>query len=176
MKISKIHLLLFALLLGITFEACKTKKIVTKPAEPAPVAKPTPPAETKPVPPPPPPKEEPAPAPAKPNYNFSNIQFEFNSAVLKTGSYETLDKVAAEMKKDASKTFIINGHSSAEGSAAHNQSLSEDRANSVKQYLVNAGVGGASLNIKGWGESKPVTNNTSEEGRALNRRVDIKVN
>lgn len=176
MKISKINLLLFALLLGVTFEACKTKKIVTKPAEPAPVAAPAPKEEKPAAPPATPPKQEPAPAPVKPNYNFSNIQFEFNSAVLKTGSYQTLDKIAAEIKKDESKTFAINGHSSAEGSAAHNQSLSEDRANSVKQYLVNAGVGAASLSVKGWGESKPLNNNATEEARAINRRVEVKVN
>lgn len=175
MNISRISFLITAFAIGLTFQACQTKKVVTKPAAPAPVAQPTPPKQEKPVPPPAAPPQE-APAPPKPNYNFSNIQFEFNSAVLKTGSYELLDKVAAEIKKDASKTFVINGHSSAEGSAAHNQSLSEDRANSVKQYLVNAGVNGAALSVKGWGESKPLNNNSTEEARATNRRVEVKVN
>jgi OOP family OmpA-OmpF porin len=174
MNITKIYYVSLILLLATSIQACKTKKAVVKPAPPAPVAAPV--AE-KPAPPPPaPPKEEPAPPAPKPNYNFSNIQFEFNSAVLKTGSYELLDKVAAEMKKDISVKFMLNGHSSAEGSAEHNQSLSLDRANSVKSYLTNAGISGDNLSVKGYGESKPLSNNTSEESRALNRRVEIKLN
>jgi OOP family OmpA-OmpF porin len=174
MKASKIHILIAAIVLSISVEACKTKKIVPKPTPPVqpvtpPSAQPAP-AST------PPPKEEPAPAPAKPDFNFKNIQFEFNSAVLKTGSYEILDKAAAEIKKDPAAKFVINGHSSAEGTAAHNQSLSEDRANAVKSYLINAGVTSASLTAKGYGESKPITTNTSDESRALNRRVEIKQN
>ena len=78
------------------------------------------------------------------------------------------------MKKVPSAKFVINGHSSAEGSPEHNQSLSVDRANSVKTYLVNAGVNGANLSVKGFGESMPITKNDTEAGRALNRRVEIK--
>jgi outer membrane protein OmpA-like peptidoglycan-associated protein len=173
MKITKIQLLSVIVLLCVSVQACKTKKIPAKPVTPT---APAPVTQKAPPPPPAAPKEEPAPPAPKPNFNFSNIQFEFNSAVLKTGSYETLDKVAAEIKKDPTATFIINGHSSAEGSAEHNQSLSLDRANSVKSYLTNAGVNGAHLSVKGYGESKPITTNTSEEGRGLNRRVEIKLN
>jgi OmpA-OmpF porin, OOP family len=169
------YLLSIALLSAMCVAACKTKKLPAKPAPvPAPAQQPAQPAAPA-QPPAQPAQETPAPPPAKPDFNFSNIQFEFNSAVLKTGSYETLDRAAAEMKKDASARFIINGHSSAEGSAQHNQQLSEDRANAVKAYLSNAGVNGSNLNVKGWGESKPITQNTSEEGRAQNRRVEIKV-
>lgn len=174
MKLTKVHVLVAAAILSVSAEACKTKKIVAKPTPPVQAS---PPVQTKPQPAPAaPPKEEPAPAPSKPNFNFSNIQFEFNSAVLKTGSYEILDKAAAEIKKDPSASFVINGHSSAEGTAAHNQSLSEDRANAVKSYLANAGVNGANLTVKGYGESKPITTSTSEESRALNRRVEIRKN
>jgi len=176
MKLTKVHVLIAAAVLSVSVEACKTKKTAAKPTPPVQPAQPAP-APAKPEPAPTaPPKEEPAPTPPKPDFNFKNIQFEFNSAVLKTGSYETLDKVAAEIKKDPSATFVINGHSSAEGTAAHNLSLSEDRANAVKSYLVNAGVNGANLSVKGYGESKPITTNTSEESRALNRRVEIKKN
>ncbi|CAM3825809.1 OmpA family protein [Mucilaginibacter galii] len=174
MKLTKVHVLVAAAVLSLSVEACKTKKIATKPAPPAQPTQPAPPP-ARPAP-AAPPKEEPAPTPPKPDFNFKNIQFEFNSAVLKTGSYEILDKAAAEIKKDPSARFVINGHSSAEGTAAHNLSLSEDRANSVKSYLVNAGVNGANLVVKGYGESMPLTTNTSEESRALNRRVEIKLN
>ncbi|MBS7564065.1 OmpA family protein [Mucilaginibacter sp. Bleaf8] len=154
--------------------ACKAKKKVVETPKPAVTYPADPPAPAKPETPqaPPPP---PAPAPAKPNYNFSNIQFEFNSAVLKTASYQVLDQVAAEMKKDQSARFLLNGHSSAEGTPEHNMSLSVDRANSVKTYLINAGINGDNMSVKGFGESKPVSDNTTEEGRALNRRVEIKL-
>jgi OOP family OmpA-OmpF porin len=173
MQLSTKTILLAGLFAALTMSSCKTKKAVVKPAEPAPAAPAPPPAP--PAQPAETPKEEPPAPPAKPNFNFSNIQFEFNSGVLKTSSYGTLDKIVAEMKKDPNAKFMINGHSSAEGSAAHNQSLSEDRANAVKGYLTNAGINGGNLEVKGWGESKPLTNNTSEEGRSLNRRVEIKV-
>jgi OmpA-OmpF porin, OOP family len=161
----------------ITFASCKAKKkpstslpppeVVAKPAveeKPAPAT--TPSAETA--------SSASAESFAKANYNFKNIQFEFNSAVLKTFSYEVLDQIAAEMKKGNASRFEISGHSSAEGSDEHNKSLSVDRANAVKTYLVNAGVSAANLSTIGYGESKPLTQNTTEEGRALNRRVEIK--
>ncbi len=174
MHISKTHLI--ATLIGlssVTMYSCKAKKAVVK--TPAPVVRQEAPAEKASA---PEPKEEPAkPAPVeKPDYNFENVLFEFNSAVLKTESFQTLDKVTAEIKKDPTVTFIINGHSSAEGSPAHNMSLSVDRANSVKSYLVNAGFDAKNFSVKGFGESQPVSSNDSEEGRALNRRVEIKVN
>ncbi|WP_345947537.1 OmpA family protein [Mucilaginibacter sp. PAMB04274] len=176
MKAPKIYFLSVTVLLGLSFGACKTKKLPAKPAPPPAAAQPAPPPQAQAPAPAQQPKEEPATPPAKPNFNFSNIQFEFNSAVLKTGSYETLDKVVGEMKKDPSAKFTLNGHSSAEGTAEHNQSLSVDRANSVKSYLINGGINGANLTVRGWGESKPITTNTNEEARALNRRVEIKLN
>jgi len=157
---------------AISLQACKAKKkVVAAPAEtPAPTETPAPPVQT---PPPPPPAPQPAPAPA-PDYNFSNIQFEFDSSILRTDSYPILDKAAAEMKKDLSVTFILNGYASAEGTAAHNMQLSIDRANSVKTYLVNTGVSTANLTTKGYGKDNPVADNSTEAGRILNRRVEIK--
>lgn len=158
-------------LLSVTMYSCKTKKIAAKPA-PAPVQKET---TVEVAPPPPAPAPEKPAEVAKPNFNFSNVWFEFNSSVLKTASLETLDQAAAEMKKDPSAQFIINGNSSAEGTEAHNMSLSVDRANAVKSYLVNAGLSGSNFTIKGYGAKKPVASNDTEEGKALNRRVEIKV-
>lgn len=152
--------------------ACKSKKLVQKPA---PVAETTPAPAPEPVP-APAPAPEPAPAPVveKPDYNFKNIQFEFNSGVLKTEAYPILDKAATEMKKDPSVKFVLNGNSSAEGSDEHNMTLSVERANSVKTYLVNSGVNIDVLTAKGFGETKPIADNKTEEGRSLNRRVEIK--
>lgn len=172
MKISRPHLVLALIgLMTISLQACKTKKIAAKPVPPVtkaveePVKAPSPaPVE----------KKEEAPVPEKPNYTFDNIQFEFNSGVLKTASFATLDQVATEMKKDETVKFILNGHSSAEGTPEHNMSLSVDRANSVKSYLVNAGIPAANMTIKGFGATQPMTSNDTEEGKVLNRRVEIR--
>ncbi|MBG6235027.1 OOP family OmpA-OmpF porin [Pedobacter sp. CAN_A7] len=173
MKITKTIILPALIgLLSITMYSCKTKKVVAQPAPAAPAQEQTPPP---PPPTPPVPQPEKAPEPEKPDYTFDNIQFEFNSSVLKTASFAVLDKAVAEMKKDQSAKFQLNGHSSAEGSPEHNLSLSEDRANSVKSFLVNAGIDASRFSIRGLGESEPATSNTTEEGRVLNRRVEIKL-
>jgi len=173
MKISKSLLTLAAAcVLTTSLYSCKAKKAVVKPPPVAtvPAKAPEPaPVEEK--------KEEPVAAPApKPDFDFSNVQFEFNSSVLKTASYPILDNVALEMKKDPAAKFVINGHSSAEGTPEHNLSLSVDRANSVKSYLVNAGLPDSNFAIKGFGEKVPVAPNDTESGRQLNRRVEIKKN
>lgn len=168
--------LLFTTLLALftlTMYSCKTKKLVAKPA-PTPVEKPAPPVEEK-KPAPVPEKEE-APAPVeKPNFNLDNIQFEFNSFVLKTSSFAILDKAVAEMKKSPTTKFVLNGHSSAEGTPDHNMQLSIDRANAVKSYFINAGLNGSNFTVVGHGEKEPISSNDSEEGRMVNRRTEIKV-
>jgi len=177
MKTLKHYLLPVVILFAVAaLPACKAKKqVVTKPAvsyppDPAPAPQQTPAVQT---PAPAPAQQAPEP-PAKPNYNFKNIQFEFNSGILKTDSYPILDQAAAEMKKDPSVKFVLNGNSSAEGTADHNMALSIERANSVKLYLVNTGISADNLSVKGFGESKPIADNSTEDGRKLNRRVEIK--
>ena len=172
-SIKSILIPVLAVLITLSFYSCKTKKIAAKPApmervkqEPAPVKEEAP-VKQEPV------QEKPA-EEAKPNFSFSGVHFEFNSAVLKTDSFSLLDQTAAEMKKSPDAKFVINGHSSAEGSVEHNMSLSVDRANAVKSYLVNAGLNAANFTIKGFGASQPATSNDTETGRALNRRVEIK--
>lgn len=166
-----------ALALMLCLPACKTKKALPKPPEQA--AEPPkplfPPEDKKPKPVDAPAAPSFAPvAPAKPDYNFANLQFEFNSAILKTSSYPMLDKVAMEMKKDSKVKFYLNGYASAEGTPEHNLELSEQRASAVKTYLLNAGVASDQVTSKGFGEANPVKPNTNEENRALNRRVEIK--
>jgi OOP family OmpA-OmpF porin len=166
--------LILVLTAAISLQACKAKKKIVQ-SPPPPAENPARPVEQTPAPPPPAPDPQPAaPAPAPPDYNFSNIQFEFDSGILKTESYPILDKAAAEMKKDPSITFMLKGYASAEGSDAHNIQLSVDRANSVKAYLVNTGVSAANLSTKGFGESNPVADNSTEAGRIINRRVEIR--
>lgn len=105
---------------------------------------------------------------------YGTIQFEFDSSVLKTSSYPTLDKVSSDLRANSSTVLSLEGHASAEGTDSYNMSLSRDRANSVKTYLVNSGVDANRLTVKAFGESRPVASNTTEEGRMQNRRVEIK--
>ena len=154
----------------VALEACHAKKVIQKPAPVAETTKPAPVvAQPKPA-----PVAAPAPAPApKPDYNFANIQFEFNSGILKTDSYPELDKAAANMKMDPSVKFNLDGYASIEGTAAHNLQLSKDRANSVKEYLINSGVSSANLTATGYGTKNPIADNSTEQGKVLNRRVEI---
>ncbi|TJZ60133.1 OmpA family protein [Sphingobacterium olei] len=104
---------------------------------------------------------------------YAPIQFEFDSSVLKTSSYSTLDKLAKELR-DANSSVTLDGYASSEGTEDYNLNLSKDRANAVKQYLVNAGVAASSINANGYGEANPIASNATEEGRVQNRRVEIK--
>ncbi len=112
----------------------------------------------------------------EPTFNYSNLQFEFNSSVLKTSNYEILDQIARELKAYPNVRLMVNGHASEEGSVERNMTLSVDRATAVKTYLVNAGVKAENLITKGFGESAPVASNATEAGRELNRRVEFKRN
>jgi OOP family OmpA-OmpF porin len=104
---------------------------------------------------------------------YSNIQFEFDSSVLRTSSYPVLDATSADLRSSG-KGVEVDGFASSEGTAAHNISLSKDRANSVKTYLVNSGVDAKKVKVKGFGETNPIADNSTEEGRVLNRRVQFK--
>jgi len=102
---------------------------------------------------------------------FERIGFDFNSSVLKTESYPTLDKLSSVLRENGGKV-TVNGYASSEGTAAYNLKLSKDRANSVKTYLVNSGVNASQVATKGFGESNPIASNDTEEGRIQNRRVE----
>jgi len=105
---------------------------------------------------------------------YSNIQFEFDSSVLRTSAYPTLDKLSADLRSNATMMIELDGYASSEGSTAHNMRLSKDRANSVKTYLVNSGVDAKRLTVKAYGETNPIADNSTEQGRVLNRRVELK--
>jgi len=103
---------------------------------------------------------------------YGSIQFEFDSSVLKTSSYPVLDATAADLKSSGAHV-LLEGYASSEGSAAHNMRLAKDRANSVKTYLVNSGVDPTRVKVKSFGETHPIADNSTEEGRILNRRVEF---
>ncbi|HWK55698.1 MAG TPA: OmpA family protein [Parapedobacter sp.] len=162
---------------AISTQSCKPKQVVLQPAAEVVERETTPErvvSET--------PKEAPKEAPktvepvaqTPPNYDFRNIQFEYDSHVLKTNSYAILDHISREMRKDTKAKFIIDGHASIEGTAEYNMELSIDRANAVKLYLVNSGIPADNLTVKGYGATRPTASNDTETGRAQNRRVEIK--
>ncbi|WP_421945286.1 OmpA family protein [Pedobacter sp.] len=112
-----------------------------------------------------------APAATSDVTGFEKIGFDFNSSVLKTESYPTLDKLSSVLRENGGKV-TVNGYASSEGTAAYNLKLSKDRANSVKTYLVNSGVNASQVTTKGLGEANPIATNDTEEGRIQNRRVE----
>ena len=106
---------------------------------------------------------------------LQNVNFEFNKATLTADSKTVLDGVAQGLKSDPNMKVELAGHTDSKGSDAYNKRLSQNRANSVKAYLVSQGVPSTRLTAKGYGESSPVADNTTETGRAQNRRVEFRV-
>ena len=105
----------------------------------------------------------------------SGITFAYNKADVQPQFQPTLNEVASVLAQYP-KTYIdVLGHTDSDGSDAYNQTLSERRAQSVADYLVGKGVQSARLATRGYGESQPIASNATEEGKAANRRVEIKI-
>ncbi|MBI5916458.1 MAG: OmpA family protein [Bacteroidetes bacterium] len=102
-----------------------------------------------------------------------NVQFETGKATLKAQSYANLDKIADIIAKYPRYNLSVDGHTDDVGDATVNRTLSEDRAQSCYQYLIAKGVDLARMQYKGYGESKPITSNSTPEGRERNRRVEF---
>jgi outer membrane protein OmpA-like peptidoglycan-associated protein len=101
------------------------------------------------------------------------IQFETGSAVIKPDSYKLLDEILQSSVVAEGLKVGVYGHTDNTGNADANQKLSEDRANSVKSYLISKGLVSERIESKGFGPAKPVGNNATATGRAQNRRVQI---
>jgi outer membrane protein OmpA-like peptidoglycan-associated protein len=104
-----------------------------------------------------------------------HIYFDFNKATLKPESFPELGKVVKLMVKYPSLKIEISGHTDSVGTDAANMKLSQDRAASVVKYLMDKGVSKSRLNAKGYGKSRPIESNATEEGRAMNRRIEFTV-
>ncbi|MBR3625830.1 MAG: OmpA family protein [Bacteroidaceae bacterium] len=103
----------------------------------------------------------------------NNILFETGKATLKPESMEEIQKVADYMKKDASARFEVQGHTDNQGSDAINDPLSQQRAEAVVKALESMGVDPFNLRAVGKGSHEPVASNSTDEGRAQNRRVEF---
>jgi OOP family OmpA-OmpF porin len=106
---------------------------------------------------------------------LEDVQFELNSSDLTASSSESLDKVVGKMNEYPDLRIEIQAHTDSMGEAAYNQSLSEKRAKSVRDYLVGKGIASSRMEVKGYGESEPIADNGTREGRAKNRRVELEV-
>ena len=104
-----------------------------------------------------------------------NINFEFDSAILKETSFNEIDSLAVFMTENLGISIEISGYTDDSGDAAHNYTLSLDRANSVKEALVERGIADDRMSVVGYGESRPLVPNDSEKNKALNRRVEVRV-
>lgn len=103
------------------------------------------------------------------------INFKTNDATLDEEAYRALDGLIVQMKKFPKVTFVINGHADNSGTDAVNMKLSQERADVVKNYLVSKRVDTKRISTQAFGSAYPVASNEVEEGRAQNRRVEIKV-
>lgn len=116
----------------------------------------------------------PAPAPKK-IIILKGVNFAFDSAELTFQSQAVLDEQVAVLEKEPDVKVKIAGHADSIGAEDHNQRLSEKRAAAVIQYLISKGITPERLTPAGYGESRPIATNWTEEGRAKNRRVELKV-
>jgi outer membrane protein OmpA-like peptidoglycan-associated protein len=106
---------------------------------------------------------------------FNNIYFDVASANIKPESYPVLDGIVATLLENPNARVQIAGHCDSDGSSDYNQTLSEQRAASVFNYLVNRGVSARNLTSIGFGESQPIVPNTSAANKAQNRRIEFTV-
>ncbi|RJG10977.1 OmpA family protein [Pseudomonas cavernicola] len=105
-----------------------------------------------------------------------DVKFDFDKSKVKEESYGDIKNLADFMNQYPATSTTVEGHSDSVGPDAYNQKLSERRANAVREVLVNQyGVGGERVNAVGYGESKPVADNATADGRAVNRRVEAEV-
>jgi outer membrane protein OmpA-like peptidoglycan-associated protein/plastocyanin len=103
------------------------------------------------------------------------VNFEFDKAALTVNAKALLDQVAEALQLRADVKVEIDGHTDGKGSESYNQKLSEQRAASVQAYLLARSIAASRLSAKGFGKSVPIADNATDEGRELNRRVELKV-
>ena len=106
---------------------------------------------------------------------IDNIYFDFNKSILLKESFKTLDLLYDTFVSNPGLIVEISGHTDSIGSDQYNLGLSQRRADAVVEYLVKKGIDTASFISKGYGEKNPIADNETEEGRSLNRRVEMKV-
>jgi OOP family OmpA-OmpF porin len=132
---------------------------------------PAPPA----APPPPPPPPPAAAAPMKKRIILRGVNFDFDKANIRADAKPVLDEAISTLKDAGDVRVSVEGHTDSRGTDAYNQGLSVRRANAVADYLESGGIDRSRLEVTGFGESKPIATNETDDGRAQNRRVELNV-
>ena len=102
-----------------------------------------------------------------------NILFETGKSTIEEGSLTIVDQIFEMLNSNAEIKISIEGHSDNMGIASDNKKLSQDRAKAVMDALVSKGIVSSRMSYKGWGQEKPVADNSTDEGKSKNRRVEI---
>lgn len=105
-------------------------------------------------------------------YTIGDVLFGFDRADLRPGAMEDVRRLGAHLRNNQ-RHILVEGYTDSVGSAAYNQRLSEQRAESVRRVLINEGVEPSRIATRGYGKSYPVASNSSDHGRAQNRRVEV---
>jgi len=135
-----------------------------------------------PIEPPPPPLETPTPVPTplptppvRKRIVLRGVNFAFDSSAIRSESRPVLDEAVQQLAAYPEVLLSVIGHTDALGTEEYNQALSVRRAEAVFRYLVNRGIAPERVTVEGMGEANPVATNDTEEGRAQNRRVELRV-
>ncbi len=124
---------------------------------------------------PPPPPSPPPPPPVQKKMVLRGVNFDFDKSNIRPDAVPVLKEAASILKENSSVKVTVEGHTDAKGSDEYNLKLSNRRAAAVKAFLVQEGVAESRLSTRGLGESQPVASNETDDGRAQNRRVELKV-
>ena len=103
------------------------------------------------------------------------VNFDFDKSTIRPDAGAILQEAARILREEPDVDVAVDGHTDARGTDEYNQRLSERRAQAVADYLARLGVAASRLRPEGFGESRPVADNDTEEGRAQNRRVELNV-
>ncbi len=108
------------------------------------------------------------------SFVLDHCTFESGKATLKDEAYPVLNELVEYLKRKDDERIEIGGHTDNVGTAAKNLILSQDRANTVRAYLLMNGIAPDRVTAKGYGLTEPIAENTTDEGRAINRRTEVK--
>jgi outer membrane protein OmpA-like peptidoglycan-associated protein len=105
----------------------------------------------------------------------SNITFDRDRSVVRREFYDVLQSVSLVLTEFDRSLVTVEGHTDGDGSDGYNLELSQDRARAVADFLSDQGVDPRRLSVEGYGERRPVATNATAQGKALNRRVEIRI-
>lgn len=109
------------------------------------------------------------------SYRLDNVHFDTDKATLRPDSYTELKELLDYLQRHEEVSIEIAGHTDNVGTDAHNLKLSQDRANSIRAYLISKGIKGGRVTARGYGASQPVADNATDEGKQQNRRTEVRI-